>query len=291
MHNTLHDSKYLRRKKFRTHFLGFLGFFCVLYGAAGNAQASAHAAWAEIKGQGVEIRYAHQVDQNWSEPQSLSGDSGTHVTPALASDQRGTVWVAWIERGAESYTLRFNTIDDGTVTASGTISTFGTRSFAPSILVDDTDTPWVAWSSFDGQDEDIYASYWDGSAWASPMRVHDNNDIPDSLPVLGQSDNGQIWVTWRTIQNNESRTLYSTLTGTVWSPPQVLTGTDITQDNATISQPDGVSAAVVSAVSSANNLPSMPAQAASRIMGVMTMPGTGPVQSMSDHIVPLRTGK
>ncbi|OQX13198.1 MAG: hypothetical protein BWK76_16535 [Desulfobulbaceae bacterium A2] len=285
MHSTPSEASFNLQKQLRRYGAGTAGLLLTLCTAA-NAGATAHAAWAEINGQGVEVRYSLQGEQGWSTAQSLSGDAGIHITPAMATDQSGTVWVVWVERGTDGYILHYNAIDNGTVTADGTIPSPCTRNYAPTVLVDESNTLWAAWGGFDGQDEDIYASFWDGVVWSPPQLVHEGNDVPDILPVLGQGDNGHAWISWTKLQNNQSYTVHALWDGAAWSPPQA---DSFNSTSATTQFQSGdVSAAAATTASAADRLPAMPAQAASRIMGVMTMPGAGPVQSLSDRIVPLR---
>jgi len=267
------------------------GLLSLLPVNCGDAWAAAHAVWSEAAEQGIAVRYAGQNEQGWSSPLTLAGDGGVHITPALASDPQGNVWVAWVDRGTAGYSLRYTVLSNGAVSASGSIPTVAARSYAPTMLVDGEGTPWAAWSSFDGQDEDIYASHWDGNAWSSPVRVHADNDLPDTLPVLGLSDTGQVWISWTRLQNAESLTLSSFWSAGSWSVPQEEAPATTAPEHVAQTPVAAVHAALANTASLAADLPAMPAQAASRIMGAMTVTNSGQVQSLSDRIAPLRTGE
>lgn len=240
-----------------------LGMFFVLSCAPDNAAATNHAAWSIVTEQGVELMYARQAGTGWTEPLRPGGKQGVHLTPALASDSWGDVWVVWIERrSAEEYLLRYCQIQDDVVVVSGTVPSVTARNYAPTLLVDGDDTPWVAWSGYDGEDEEIYFSRWTGASWSAPSMVHADNSTPDTLPVLGMERNGVPWLRW-TKQLLGRPVLYMAIwEGTAWSTPVRTART--WHDRLTA-------------------LPAMPEQSAGRLMGSLHVPGDAPMQSWTDR--------
>jgi hypothetical protein len=57
----------------------------------------------------------------------------------------------------------------------------------------------LAWSAFDGTDDEILASRWDGDGWSAPKRVAEDNEVPDVVPAVGWVPSGKepaLTVTW-----------------------------------------------------------------------------------------------
>jgi len=124
--------------------------------------------------------------------------AGLHLTPVIAADRQGAVWIVWTERQAEENVLRYALLRGGK-TETGRVIAAGSekeQSYAPALVIDPQDMPWIAWSGVrEGQLADVYVSRWLGSRWAAPVRAHEPNQTPDITPFLGLRG-GQLWLSW-----------------------------------------------------------------------------------------------
>ncbi len=145
------------------------------------------------------LRYAAKSKGKWAEPVQLSVGQGFHVTPVIAADRKGAVWIAWTEAGEEEENiLRYAVVRQGK-TETGRVRTDvkAEQSYAPTILIDQQDRPWLAWSGVEkGRLADIYVSSWQGHGWSSPAVVNQDNSTPDITPLLGLRAGKQLWASW-----------------------------------------------------------------------------------------------
>ena len=184
----------------RVLFSFFVLIVCIgLYGEDCFCEESVvYAVWASPAPQRTTtIHYAQRVDGRWGEVKQLAINKGLHVTPVIAADTKGTLWIIWVEQTADENILRYavirrNGMETGRVGAVG-----GEQSYAPAIMIDNQARPWIAWSGVvDDTLADIFTSRWDGSGWEKPLLVNTKNQMPDITPILGLGDNNIPWVSW-----------------------------------------------------------------------------------------------
>ncbi|HEY8021077.1 MAG TPA: hypothetical protein VIH93_08245 [Thermoanaerobaculia bacterium] len=84
------------------------------------------------------------------------------------------------------------------------------------------DGSWLlAWSAFDGHDDEIVWSRFDGARWSRPARVAPDNDVPDVTPALAAQGDGA-WIAWSRFDGDGYRTVtsrFSPAGGGRFSPP------------------------------------------------------------------------
>lgn len=139
----------------------------------------------------------------WGKGNRILAGPGDSITPAMTTDRQGRIWIVWITRDKEGLSLlRYQVRQGGALLFSGSIDSGFQYNYAPTLLIDHQDRAWAAWSSLDGEDEDIFASRFDGKAWSPPMRVNSDDPRPDILPILAMDDNGAVVVTWESLEND-----------------------------------------------------------------------------------------
>ena len=177
-------------------------FFCASLSAshADCGKGTMYAVWASPQAaETTVLRYAAKSKGKWAAPAQLALDQGFHVTPVIAADRKGAVWIAWTEAGEEEENiLRYAVVRQGkTETGRVRPKAKAEQSYAPTILIDQQDRPWLAWSGVEkGQLADIYVSSWQGTGWSSPVVVNQANSTPDITPLLGLRDGKQLWASW-----------------------------------------------------------------------------------------------
>ncbi len=149
--------------------------------------------WSEVADGTYHVFYTALNTDNttWSSKIKLSMSNALNVAPAISSGSDGTTWIAWSSvRGATSQ-LKFCFFDGSKWSDPEKIPAANlTSNTGVSIFIDQSNRPWIVWSGFDGKDDDIYFSRWDGEVWEMPSRVHVDNDTPDLLPtIVGNKDN------------------------------------------------------------------------------------------------------
>ncbi|MGX9727428.1 MAG: hypothetical protein ACTFAK_08945 [Candidatus Electronema sp. VV] len=165
-----------------------------------------HAVWARpADSQTTTLQYAVKKDGAWQPPTQLAVAAGLHLTPVIAADRQGAVWIVWTERKAEESLLRYALLRGGK-TETGRVIAAGPEKeqiYAPAIVIDPQDLPWIAWSGVrEGQLADVHISRWLGSRWAEPVRVHEPNETPDITPLLGLRGS-QLWLSWFGLSKND----------------------------------------------------------------------------------------
>lgn len=109
--------------------------------------------------------------------------SGAH-SPKITIDGNNMIWVFWVGRNRCRDEI-FYTFYDGVQWASP--HKLNKDNKFPHILPDAgcgfSGLPWIVWSAFDGNDYEIFYSFWNGSKWSEEERVT-NNSATDSYPAI-----------------------------------------------------------------------------------------------------------
>lgn len=169
--------------------------------AAAAEPEAMRAVWAGRQGNGFDLfasRFAHGV---WSKADHIVTGPGDDITPAMGVDRAGRTWLLWIARDQEGRsTLRYQVGGTEAPTLSGAIDSGHEYNYAPSLLIDRGDGAWATWSSLDDEDEDIFASRFDGKTWSTPVRVNTNDATPDIKPILALDGDGAVLVFWESLE-------------------------------------------------------------------------------------------
>ncbi len=120
------------------------------------------AVWARpADSRSTTLHYAIKQGEEWLPPTQLAVAAGLHLTPVIAADRQGAVWIVWTERKAEESLLRYALLRGGK-TETGRVIAAGPekeQSYAPAIVIDPQDLPWIAWSMVrEGRLADVHVS-------------------------------------------------------------------------------------------------------------------------------------
>ncbi len=106
---------------------------------------------------------------------------------------------------------------------------FGRQGAGPG-LGTQTGSLWLAWVGFDGNDDEIFASQWDGTSWSLPWQVSADDEDPtlyDRQPRLAVGKNGHPWVVWTGHQSGPDDEIYAShWNGTGWTPETAISHDD-----------------------------------------------------------------
>ncbi|HFD38297.1 MAG TPA: hypothetical protein ENJ31_00380, partial [Anaerolineae bacterium] len=194
------------------------------------------AAWSADTGNDGEIVASRWDGATWS-PLEIVFPNPHHwdADPALAVDADGVVWLAWSSfTGAESALYLTHWL--GRRWAEPTPLPFQATSpnRQPALAWGPDGRLWLAWVGFDGNDDEIYAAFWDGTAWSPPQRVGRDDDDPlayDTHPRLAVDASGLPWLVWVSSQGLfDDAVLASRWDGASWSEEQPVSAPDDTPD-------------------------------------------------------------
>jgi acyl-CoA thioesterase-1 len=187
----------------------------------------AWAVWEMDEGTDTEIYFSRETRNGWQPPDSISRAPTTlEYGPSLAFDSDGVAWVAW----SASYG-----VDDGEIVVkrwmghgwSQLTEIPGTREKLgrwPVLASAPGGQMWLAWVGFDGTDDEIYVSRWNGHIWSAPYQVsHDEADplAYDAQPRLQVDSSGRAWLVWVKAEALYDDEIYaSQWNGASWSAPE-----------------------------------------------------------------------
>ena len=193
------------------------------------------AVWEADDGTAAELLFSRRAGGAWSTPRPLfDRPDSWDRSPSLAVASDGTVWVAWsssphdapgdaalyVSRWAGSEWSRPARVPAGNVVAAK----------EPALAAGTGSTLWLAWVGFDGVDDEIWASAWDGEAWSSPGQVNlddDDRSLYDRQPRLAVGSDGNPWLVWTAHEDGvDDEIMFSRWTGTRWTREQRISSDD-----------------------------------------------------------------
>jgi lysophospholipase L1-like esterase len=197
------------------------------------------AVWEADSGTDVELVFSYWDGVEWSIPQPVrSRPNAWDRAPSLAVAPDGEVWLAWFT--AERATPWLDNIlvsrwtgrgwTEAEEIPQGNIS----KAKEPALAASPDGTMWLAWVGFDGTDDEIFASHWDGNSWLPPQQVNAGDEDPslyDRQPQMAVGHDGKPWVVWTGRQNAPDSEVYAShWTGTGWTEEQMISQDDDTLD-------------------------------------------------------------
>ncbi len=81
----------------------------------------------------------------------------------------------------------------------------------------------LAWSWFDGNDDEVVWSRYNGTRWSPRRRTADDNNVPDITPNVLKRPDGA-WLVWSRYDGNDYRVNMAQLTSGAWTPAKVIGG-------------------------------------------------------------------
>ena len=163
------------------------------------------------------ISFSQRSDGIWSEPFLISATSYPKILPAIGSDSRGNIWLAWVELHGLNGRILWSYFSDGTWSSPDELDTSTESVLAPSIAVDASDEAWLVFSGTRKGVDDIFVTHWTGSDWAIPVSVNKKDQWPDILPVLEIDSSGKPIVLWQGYNGHQYVQYQSQWNGVEWS--------------------------------------------------------------------------
>jgi len=91
--------------------------------------------------------------------------------------------------------------------------------FHPTVSLSSWGFPWAAWTSYDGDDYEIYSSFWNGKEWSYPDKISDNFGFSDGEPY-SYLYNGKKLIIWASCGMKNNYILISSFENGIWETPR-----------------------------------------------------------------------
>ena len=159
------------------------------------------AVWSADDGQDTDLLYSRWDGRDWSPAGTVVANAGTwEQSPSLAVAADGTVWVSWVSESLQEGTLYVSRWL-GYRWANAALVPIGqaSRPRQPVLAAFPSGEMLLAWVGFDGTDDEIFASHWDGRTWSVPERVGRDDSDPwayDTQPRLAVGPDGSAVLAW-----------------------------------------------------------------------------------------------
>ncbi len=143
-------------------------------------------------------------------------------SPRLVADDARLLGIVWLE-GDSQPVLELRAAE-WLGSAWGPVVTVAPRGVgsqvAPDVAVLD-DGGWLAvWTAFDGTDDETVWSLYDGASWSPSSPLHEDNEVPDVLPVVLPTRDGAV-AAWSSFDGRDYRLRTAYFDGASWrlEPP------------------------------------------------------------------------
>jgi lysophospholipase L1-like esterase len=195
------------------------------------------AAWEADTGTDAEIYFSRWNGEDWTPPKPVhSRPEAWDRSPSLAVAANGEIWLVWSSteksdlQRRQLYTSRWTgeRWTNAEIVPIGDIS----RAKAPALAAPPRQagigaqdgTLWLIWVGFDGTDDEIFASHWDGEAWLPPQQISADDDhryFYDLEPQVAVGSDGRPWVVWTGYEAGLDDEIFaSRWMGDGWTPEQ-----------------------------------------------------------------------
>ncbi|MGM0466002.1 MAG: GDSL-type esterase/lipase family protein [Acidobacteriota bacterium] len=112
-------------------------------------------------------------------------NSYSGLDPQLLFDSLGTLWLFWTAPFRHQDEILFTTYQSGVWTEISTLNRLpNVPHISPTAVIDHFNFLHVVWSAYDGEDYELYYSYWDGIQWSPEEKVTNNRNASDSFPFM-----------------------------------------------------------------------------------------------------------
>jgi len=206
------------------------------FSAALSPRGELWAVWSADNGHDADLFFSRWTDQGWQPPQPVYvNPTAWDDTPSLAFAADGTPWVAWSSaQGEDRRLLLSRWLGYRWSRPEEVPAGLSTRPRQPALAAAPDGGMWLAWVGLDGNDDELYASHWDGFIWSFPERVGQDDSDPlayDTQPRLAVDAKGHPWLVWVSSQGLfDDAVVASRWTGAGWSPERMVSAADGTPD-------------------------------------------------------------
>ena len=201
---------------------GFIRVFYMALGMvlSGQGWAATAMVWSQVDGAAVNVYYSPDGQHVVS-----ITSTGRNVTPNLYRAEDST-WITWIDKSNPDINrLKYARLSGaGAVIEIASLPTQNTRLFSPAISVDSSvSRVWLVWVEYNGERENLFASYQDIGAkragrWKAPLQITPDSQYSANLPTITSSQFDRIEINWMRTSPNSSESATAEVLATNWVP-------------------------------------------------------------------------
>jgi hypothetical protein len=196
------------------------GSCCHYPTAAGNDSGNLWVCWASGgPGDGHHVWGNAYTAGQWGSPVLISyPGSHNEFAYSMTTDKQGRVWVGWHWLYGFDGAIYASFNDGSTWNDTMVIAEYSTLARGPALTADTSGKIWAGWSVTDYEDSVrcIYASYYDGNIWSTPLLIFSEDTIFSSNVAITSDDADMVWLTW---VNSDFNIYYIYWNGSNWSIP------------------------------------------------------------------------
>lgn len=180
-------------------------------------------AWESSRAVDRNIYVSSFSGSSWSVPVRVTPYSDNEVTPCLAADSSGNLWLFYSRRAGDRAQIWAHYHNGSQWIASGPVSGAQEHAYHPSAAVDGEGKVWVAWHATDGGNADIFVNWFSGSTWNTPLQVTGSagNDL---FPDLAAEHGGPLWLVYQSRESGDWEINCCHYDSSSWSTPAVVYG-------------------------------------------------------------------
>ena len=156
------------------------------------------------------------ADKTWAinSPLGLSA-----LTPHIIIEGTGKIWLFWVGKLRNHDEILYTHFDGQRWLEPLSLNLNpDVPHITPSISLDQNGFPHVAWSAYDGDDYEIYYSYWNGYTWSQETKIEHNQNIADTFPSISLFLDTIPIVAWLRSNNGKHEICFSHKRDEKWSP-------------------------------------------------------------------------
>ncbi len=194
------------------------------------------AAWVVDSGSSRRIAAGRWDGQAWHQLAGLDAlPGGWDAAPSLAFDAEGVAWLAWSASTGTDDSLYLSRWAGRAWSPARELPFQATVPNRQPVLAPAPGGGlWLAWVGFDGNDDEIYAAFWDGAGWSQPQRVSSDDADPaayDTQPRLAVGSDGTAWLAWTSYEKFLDDEIYAARwDGSRWLAEQQVSADDDSVD-------------------------------------------------------------
>ncbi len=154
--------------------------------------------WVEI-GQPNHIMHSRYANDEWTKAEIIYSNNHPITSIGFVKDLNGVEILVWSEQiKTRSVIMKMQRSSGQMLWSQAKLFiNFGKENLASTMVIDRANQIWLFFSSNQGDLDDVYLSKRSELGWSSPIKVNNNNKVPDIQPHAKLDKNGNVLISWR----------------------------------------------------------------------------------------------